>query len=220
MIILKDQTNPVLVGVFLVYMMSMNSSLLNACEALPNIERMLMSYERCLKITEIPQEAPQYIPHSDKPNWPSSGHIQFKNLSLKYRPNTQTVLNNLSFSIRNGEKIGVIGRTGAGKSTLCLALCRIVEAQTGSILIDGTDIGDLGLEHLRRHITIIPQEATLFNETLRFNLDPDNSHSDSDLIELIKQASLEKVLERDEKGLLQQIEEGGQNLSSGEQQLL
>ena len=122
MIIFKDQTNPVLVGVFLVYMMSMNSSLITACESFPRFEGMLMSYERCLKITEIPQEAPQHILNSDKPNWPSTGHIQFKNLSLKYRPNTLTVLNNLSFSITNGEKVGVIGRTGAGKSTLCLAL--------------------------------------------------------------------------------------------------
>jgi ATP-binding cassette subfamily C (CFTR/MRP) protein 1 len=183
-------------------------------------ESTLVSYERCLKIFEIPQEAPQHIEQTYNANWPKTGQIKFDNLSLKYRPDTEIVLNSLSFTIKNGEKIGVIGRTGAGKSTLWLALCRIVEAHGGRILIDGTDISSLGLEDLRQKITIIPQDATLFNGSLRFNLDPQGMYSDQDLIELANQASLEKLINRDDKGLDQQIEESGQNLSSGEKQLL
>lgn len=181
---------------------------------------MLVAYHRCLKVLEIPQEAPQHIKRMFPPAWPKTGTIEFDKYSLKYRPDTALVLKNLSFNIKNGEKIGVIGRTGAGKSTLCLALCRIIESHSGRILIDGTDISTLGLEDLRQHITIIPQDPTLFNGTLRFNIDPENTHSDIELLDLAKQASLEKLITRDEKGLDQQIEESGQNLSSGEKQLL
>ena len=151
---------------------------------------------------------------------PQSGVIEFINLSLKYRPNTPEVLKNLSFKIKNGERIGVVGRTGVGKSTLCLALCRIMEASSGSIRISNTDISHINLEELRRNITIIPQEPTLFKETLRFNLDPEGRYSTIELLDLIQKASLEKLVNRDEKGLDQNIEEGGKNLSSGEKQLL
>ena len=99
-------------------------------------------------------------------------------------------------------------------------MCRIVEAHSGSIIIDGKDISDLGLSDLRQKITIIPQDPTLFDGSLRFNLDPEGIYSDSYLLDLSKQASLEKLILRDDKGLDQTIEEGGQNLSSGEKQLI
>ena len=180
----------------------------------------MVSYHRCLKIWEIPQEKEQYKDGFEQMNWPKEGNIEFTNYSLKYRPDTEIVLNNLSFDIKNNEKIGVVGRTGAGKSTIWLALCRIVEAHSGSIIIDGKDISDLGLSDLRQKITIIPQDPTLFDGSLRFNLDPEGIYSDSYLLDLSKQASLEKLILRDDKGLDQAIEEGGQNLSSGEKQLI
>lgn len=99
-------------------------------------------------------------------------------------------------------------------------MCRIIEAYSGSIIIDGVDISKLGLEQLREKITIIPQDPTLFNGTLRFNLDPQNKYSDSELLELTSQAALDKLIARDAKGLDQSIEENGQNLSSGEMQLI
>ena len=152
--------------------------------------------------------------------WPQLGDIQFKNFYLKYRPETELVLKDLSFTIKDNEKIGVVGRTGAGKSTLCLALWRIVEAHSGAIFIDGVDISQIGLEQLRDKITIIPQDPTLFNGTLRFNLDPQGIYTDDELLELTSQAALDKLIARDDKGLDQPIEEHGQNLSSGEKQLL
>ena len=200
--------------------MSMSSELIWGAQILTEFESELVSFQRCLKVLEIPQEAPQIIPRILTESFPKSGNISFENFSLKYRPTTETVLKNLSFEIKNGEKIGVVGRTGAGKSTLCLALCRIVEAQTGWIKIGGVDISELGLQDLREKITIIPQEPTLFNETLRFNLDPEGIYSDSVLLSLVEQASLDKLINRNEKGLDQNIEEGGKNLSSGEKQLL
>ena len=129
-------------------------------------------------------------------------------------------MNNISFKIQANQKIGVVGRTGAGKSTLCLALCRIVEAASGQIFIDGVDISKISLQNLREKIAIIPQDPTLFEGTLRFNLDPENKSSDPELIELLKLASLENFIDRNHEGLYQQIEEKGQNLSSGEKQLI
>jgi len=97
---------------------------------------------------------------------------------LKYRPTTEVVLNKLSFVAKPGEKIGVVGRTGAGKSTVCLALSRIVELYGGKIKIDGVDISQINLHLLRSKITVIPQDPTLFTGTLRFNLDPENKVTD------------------------------------------
>jgi ATP-binding cassette subfamily C (CFTR/MRP) protein 1 len=97
---------------------------------------------------------------------------------LKYRPTTEVVLKDLSFSVNSGEKIGVVGRTGAGKSTLANALTRIIELTSGRILIDGIDIKDVDLHVLRSKITIIPQDPTMFIGTLRFNIDPEGVHED------------------------------------------
>ena len=153
-------------------------------------------------------------------NWPEEGRIEFKNVYLKYRPTTELVLKNLSFKVKKGEKIGVVGRTGAGKSTICLALSRIVELHKGSILIDGIDIAKIRLDDLRARITVIPQDPTMFTGTLRFNLDPEKRCSDEVILNLLNQAHLQAVVENDPKGLLQEISENGSNLSSGERQLI
>ena len=139
---------------------------------------------------------------------------------LRYRPGTEIVLNNLTFEAKPGEKIGVVGRTGAGKSTICLSLSRIVEIIEGNIMIDGIDIRKMDLSFLRSKITVIPQDATIFTGSLRFNLDPEDKVTDNRIIEILKAAKLEDLLNKNEKGLLQQLEENGTNLSSGERQLI
>jgi len=194
--------------------------LLFACQLLSDLEGDLVSYDRCLKILEIPQEAEQRKQIPELMDWPSEGKIEFRDYSLKYRPETEIVLKNLSFEVKPNEKVGIVGRTGAGKSTICLALCRIVEAHEGTIFIDGVDISTVGLADLRERITIIPQDPTLFEGTLKFNLDPEGSLSDSELLRMAHKASLDDLIERDEKGLEQKIEDGGKNLSSGEKQLI
>mmetsp|Transcript_15229 Transcript_15229/g.15104 ORF Transcript_15229/g.15104 Transcript_15229/m.15104 type:complete len:276 (-) Transcript_15229:19-846(-) len=179
----------------------------------------MISYERCVSMLVIPQEDPKpYEALFD--TWPQHGKIQFKNFHLRYRPDTELVLTNLNFTIPAKHKVGVVGRTGAGKSTICLALCRIVEADSGCIEIDGRDISELSLQNLRDEIAIIPQDPTLFEGTLRYNLDPQDTRSGTELLEVLKLASLDDLVARDDKGLDQQIEDKGANLSSGERQLI
>jgi ABC-type multidrug transport system fused ATPase/permease subunit len=138
--------------------------------------------------------------HRDQ--WPEEGKIVFDKVNLRYRPNTEIILRDLTFEVKPREKIGVVGRTGAGKSTICLSLSRIVEIASGTINIDGVNISDLPLNELRRRITVIPQDPTMFTGTLRFNLDPEGIVEDERIIQLLKEAQLEDFMAKDPKGLL------------------
>lgn len=153
-----------------------------------NIEQQMVNVERCLKLKEIPQEFDTYPKKmtsnliKDRPHWPENGMIEFVRVSMKYRPNLETILKKLTFSVKPGEKIGVVGRTGAGKSTICLCLSRLVEIYEGSIEIDGVNIQKISIRDVRSRITVIPQDPTMFNGTLRFNLDPFNERTDQEII--------------------------------------
>lgn len=114
----------------------------------------------------------------NRPHWPETGNVEFQNVYLKYRPTTDLVLHDLSFKVQAGEKVGVVGRTGAGKSTIAISISRIVELFKGSILLDGLDISHVPLAELRSRITVIPQDPTMFTGTLRFNIDPENKVTD------------------------------------------
>lgn len=136
------------------------------------------------------------------------------------REGLNLALNKVSFSINGGERVGIVGRTGAGKSSLTMALFRIVEPVEGQILIDGQDIKELGLQELRSQLSIIPQEPVLFSGSLRMNLDPFDEHSDEDVIRSLKLAHLGDFLESLDEGLSHKITEGGSNLSVGQRQLV
>ncbi len=138
------------------------------------------------------------IPHSSVLK---QGNLEFKNYELKYWPETELVLWGLNFEVKAGEKIGIVGWTGAGKSTICLALCRIVEAHQGGIFIDGVDISTIELGYLRSKITIIPQDPTIFEGTLKFNLDPSGDNPDEEILRLINKACLTNLLTWDPLGL-------------------
>ncbi|EAW12808.1 ABC transporter C family protein [Aspergillus clavatus NRRL 1] len=136
--------------------------------------------ERVLEYSDITTERYEGL---DAPaGWPSKGRLEVTNLSLSYAPDQPLVLRQVSFQIKPGEKIGIVGRTGAGKSSLALALFRFLEAQEGRILIDGVNISQINLRDLRRRIGIIPQDPTLFAGTIRSNLDPFNEHDDCELL--------------------------------------
>lgn len=171
---------------------------------------------------KIPQEKLEGEPLPE--SWPKHGKVSFKDVSLRYRPKTAIVLKDLTFDIEPGQKIGICGRTGAGKSTIALTLSRIIELEKGTIEIDGVDISSLDLKELRSKITVIPQDPTLFKGTLKFNLDPFEVLPNEKLEEVLKKAGLDDLLSRGEKefchGLNFKVDEGGSNLSVGEKQLL
>jgi ATP-binding cassette, subfamily C (CFTR/MRP), member 1 len=141
-------------------------------------------------------------------------------LSIKYRAKTELVLKNLNLKINANEKVGVVGRTGAGKSSLVLALIRILEASEGNILIDKIDISEIGLNKLRNVISVIPQDCFIFEGTLQNNIDPFEEYSQEQIIETLERVDLAELIQKNEKGLEMKITEGGENLSAGEKQLI
>ena len=144
--------------------------------------RNIVSVERALEYARLPSEAPEILSkHRPKSGWPSQGAVEFKNYSTRYRPGLDLVLKNINLSIRPHEKIGVVGRTGAGKSSLTLALFRIIEPVTGNIAIDDLDTSSIGLLDVRRRLAIIPQDAALFEGTVKDNLDPAHVRDDTEL---------------------------------------
>lgn len=149
--------------------------------------------------------------------WPEKGEIEFRNYTVKYRPETPVIIDKLSLFINAGEKIGVIGRTGCGKSTLCNSLFRILEPSSGTIIIDGEDITKIGLIKLRNSISIIPQEPFIFAGSLRFNLDPLGKYKDEEIENVLNLVGLKYHLT--ETGLSTEIEDNGA-FSIGEKQLL
>jgi len=130
-------------------------------------------------------------------SWPKQGQVQFKDVYLRYRPTTELVLKKLTFTVQPGMKVGVVGRTGAGKSTISQALSRIVEICGGNILIDGVDINQIDINQVRSKITVIAQDPTLFTGTIRFNLDPFREHSTAAIEELCIKAGLGDLLNRE-----------------------
>jgi len=177
------------------------------------LEKLMVNAQRCMLMTKVTGEIHSDNMVAERPEWPEKGEIEFEDVNLKYRPNTEIVLNKLTFKVGSHEKIGIVGRTGSGKSTICISISRIVEILSGKITIDGVDISKVNLNHLRSRITVIPQDPVLFKGTLRYNLDPGNQ---------IDPAYLEEVYKKTEMtiGLDKEIDEGGSNLSNGEKQLV
>ena len=154
-------------------------------------EQNMNSVERVKEYIEVDQEA-QAIIQEARPagNWPSQGAIQFINYSTRYRSDLDPVLKDLTFNVQPGERVGIVGRTGAGKSSLALALFRGLEAEAGKIIIDGIDIGLIGLQDLRESITIVPQDPTLFTGTVRSNLDPFGLFTDEEIFDTLRRVQL------------------------------
>jgi ATP-binding cassette subfamily C (CFTR/MRP) protein 1 len=169
-----DYVSPILLGLLLTYSMGIQYNLTVLINIHAGIEKLMVNAERCMIMTKVPQELESEEMLSLRPEWPEKGEIEFREVNLKYRPTTEMVLNNLSFIVKPNEKIGIVGRTGSGKSTICISISRIVELFSGKIFIDGVDISTLNLNYLRSKITVIPQDPILFKGTLRYNLDPGN----------------------------------------------
>ncbi|XP_053373937.1 ATP-binding cassette sub-family C member 3-like [Mercenaria mercenaria] len=182
-----------------------------------------VSVERVAAYTSLPAEfqADKMPPRKHPPvGWPRTGKIEFKNFWTRYRQGLDLVLRGITLTIRSGEKVGVVGRTGAGKSSLTLSIFRMLEATSGTIYIDGVDISELELDVLRINLTILPQDPVLFSGSLRFNLDPFGCFDDDSIWRAIECAHLKQFVLGLEDRLLHECGEGGQNLSIGQRQLV
>lgn len=188
-----------------------------------DLEANMISLERINQYARIPSEAARHTSFDqdlDK-SWPSKGEIHFKNVKMRYRQNLPLILKGLDFKILPRSKVGVVGRTGAGKSTLAVSMLRICEVESGSIVIDSVDIYNLGLQALRSAIAIIPQDPILLSGTVRSNLDPFDSYDDARLFQVLERMGLyNKSNLAAISSLDDMVHEGGNNFSDGQRQLL
>lgn len=186
-----------------------------------NVENEVILVERLLQYSHIPSEAPLVIEES-RPNsdWPVKGTIDICDLQVRYASHLPLVLKGLTCTFPGGMKVGVVGRTGSGKSTFIQALFRVVEPSRGKILIDDIDISKIGLHDLRSKLSIIPQDPTMFEGTLRTNLDPLGENSDTEIWEALKKCQLEEIVSAKENKLDSLVTENGENWSVGQRQLV
>ncbi|KAF1745727.1 hypothetical protein GCK72_022174 [Caenorhabditis remanei] len=208
-----------LVGLSVSYALNITQTLNWAVRMTSELETNIVAVERINEYTITPTEgnnSNSLAPSS----WPQRGEISIKNFSVRYRPGLDLVLQGVTAHVEPSEKVGIVGRTGAGKSSLTLALFRIIEADGGCIEIDGTNIADLQLEQLRSRLTIVPQDPVLFSGTMRMNLDPFDAFSDDQIWEALGNAHLESFVKSLQEGLHHNISEGGENLSVGQRQLI
>ncbi|XP_065356723.1 multidrug resistance-associated protein 1 isoform X3 [Calliphora vicina] len=219
--VLGGQTNPGLVGLSVSYALQVTQTLNWLVRMSSDIETNIVAVERIKEYGETKQEAPWELENSRVPkDWPLEGQVVFDNFKVRYREGLDLVLRGISFKIAGGEKVGIVGRTGAGKSSLTLSLFRIIEAASGRILIDDIDIATLGLHMLRSRLTIIPQDPVLFSGSLRINLDPFEVKSDAEIWKALELSHLKVFVKSLPAGLNHEISEGGDNLSVGQRQLV
>ncbi|KAG0010325.1 hypothetical protein BGZ81_002824, partial [Podila clonocystis] len=213
--------DPGLVGLSLSYALNITQTMNWMVRQYSEIESNIVSVERLKEYVELPQEAPEIISdHRPPQHWPDQGRVDFVNYETRYRPGLELVLRGVNCSIRPHEKIGICGRTGAGKSSLTLSLFRIIESVRGQIFVDGVDISTLGLYDVRSRFSIIPQDPVLFAGTIRFNLDPLGIRSDVELWQALEDSYLKEYVSQMEGGLNGVVLEQGENFSVGQRQLI
>lgn len=211
-----------LAGLALSYAPGMTDTLNNMLRNFTTLETMMVAVERLFEYSKLPPEEPVDKPtrKAAPPGWPAAGGIVFAHVRMGYRPGLPDVLCDLDLAIQPAEKVGIVGRTGAGKSSILVALFRMGELRAGSITIDGIDTATLPLYELRSRLAIIPQDPVLFTGTLRMNLDPFDESTDAELWAALDACSIGAAMREAPEGLLKPIDERGCNLSMGQRQLI
>ncbi|KOM27449.1 hypothetical protein LR48_Vigan406s025900 [Vigna angularis] len=209
-----------LVGLSLSYALSLTYSYIFWTRWYCNLLNYLISVERIKQFVHLPSEPPAIVKdHQPPSSWPSKGRIDLQALEIRYRPNAPLVLKGITCTFREGSRVGVVGRTGSGKSTLISALFRLVEPASGDILIDGINICSMGLKDLRMKLSIIPQEPTLFKGSIRTNLDPLGLYSDDQIWKALEKCQLKETISHLPNLLDSQVSDEGGNWSLGQRQL-
>ncbi|KAL8730032.1 MAG: hypothetical protein Q9166_004356 [cf. Caloplaca sp. 2 TL-2023] len=222
----RFDVNPSIAGLVLSYILSIVQMIQFTVRQLAEVENAMNATERLHYYgTELDEEAPLHLTKVPE-DWPQKGEIVFNEVQMRYREGLPLVLHGLTMSVAGGERIGIVGRTGAGKSSIMSTLFRLVELSGGSISIDGINIATVGLKDLRTRLAIIPQDPTLFRGSVRSNLDPFNEHTDLELWSALRQSDLiEPDANLDDKShgrihLDAVVEEEGLNFSLGQRQLM
>ncbi|XP_046577415.1 multidrug resistance-associated protein 1-like [Haliotis rubra] len=217
----RDTLSGGLVGLSVSYAIEITANLSWMVQLVSEVETQIVMVERVKQYTEIHSEPawdmPERRPTHD---WPDAGVVKFLDYSTRYREGLDLVLKGVTCTVHSTEKVGIVGRTGAGKSSLTLSLFRLIEAAGGEINIDGVDISTLGLHDLRSKLTILPQDPVLFARSLRGNVDPFTQYSDNQIWRALEQAHLKTFVEVLPDGLEHECSEGGENMSVGQRQLL
>ncbi|KAJ2908437.1 hypothetical protein GGI21_002887 [Coemansia aciculifera] len=219
--LLYGKSDAGLVGLAVLYAMQSTQNINWLLRMECDLENSMCDFVRIQEYEQLPPEAPDVIEdHRPTRSWPEQGVVEFKNYSTRYREGLEFVLKDVSFSVKPREKIGIVGRTGAGKSSLTLALFRIIEAAEGQILLDGKDIAQYGLFDVRSKLSIIPQDPVLFAGTVRENLDPFNSYTDQEIWRALEHARLADFIRTKDERLEFVVTQGGENFSVGQRQLI
>ncbi|KAG1335149.1 putative ABC transporter C family member 10 [Cocos nucifera] len=205
------------IGMALSYGLSLNMSLVFSIQNQCTLANQIISVERLNQYMHVPGEAPEVVESNrPAPDWPAVGRVELQDLKIRYRPDAPLVLHGISCTFEGGQKIGIVGRTGSGKTTLIGALFRLVEPAEGKIVIDGLDIVTIGLHDLRSRFGIIPQDPTLFHGSVRYNLDPLGQYTDKQIWEVLDKCQLQEAVQEKEQGL---DSLDGSNWSMGQRQL-
>nr|CAB3219629.1 multidrug resistance-associated protein 1-like [Phallusia mammillata] len=217
----KGKIESGIVGLSISYAMQITMIMNWMVRMASEVETNIVAVERVKEYTNVDQEAPLKIANRTPPgDWPDIGGIHFDDYSTRYREDLDLVVKNIDVNIGGGEKVGLVGRTGAGKSSMTLALFRIIESASGRIVIDGRNIADMGLGDLRSKLSIIPQDPVLFSGTMRMNLDPFEAYDDDKLWDALEHSHLKEFVTSLPDKLEHQVAEGGENLSVGQRQLV
>lgn len=209
----------------LVYTLQLTAMFQRCVQLTIDLQAYFTSAERLLSYATIPQESPTRdgtivtAGSSQFENWPEKGEIEFRGVNMRYREN-DLVLKGLTFKVQGGSRVGVCGRTGAGKSSIMVALFRIVEVEAGNIFIDGRDTGKVPLGTLRSRLAIIPQDPVLFSGNIRFQLDPFSEYTDVEVWQALDNVHMADTVRSMPGALQADIAENGDNLSQGQRQLL
>ncbi|KAF9209799.1 hypothetical protein BGZ49_000986 [Haplosporangium sp. Z 27] len=214
--------SPATAGLVLSYLARLSSEMNWTIQCFNMVENNMNSAERLLYYTDnLEQEPPAEIPDcKPESSWPSHGHVSLRDVSMRYRDGLPLVLNNISFEIQAGHMVGVVGRTGAGKSSLIQALFRLVELESGSIVIDGIETSTIGTADLRSKISIIPQDPVVFQGSVRYNLDPLSRHTEQEIWQALETSGMKNYVQQQEGRLDYLISANGANLSVGQRQLI
>ncbi|VAI82714.1 unnamed protein product [Triticum turgidum subsp. durum] len=212
--------SPGFVGMALSYGLSLNIMFVASIQFQCNLGNQIISVERVNQYMDIQSEATEVVEENRPlPDWPQNGNVEIRDLKIRYRIDLPLVLHGITCKFEGGDKIGIVGRTGSGKTTLIGALFRLVEPSEGKVIIDSVDITMIGLHDLRSRLGIIPQDPTLFQGTIRYNLDPLGQFLDEQIWEVLDKCQLLEAVREKEQGLDSHVVQDGSNWSMGQRQL-